>query len=114
MDIRHYTVALEVDPANQSIDGYAEIDLRLSSPTNLLLLDLWHGLTVRQVEVNGKKEKFSHSRNDLLTIPGAKPYAAGPIKIKVTYGNSKEALNSTIDRTRRRLTICLRFLISYP
>ena len=54
MDIRHYTLALEVDPVSRSIDGYAEIDLRLSSSTNLLLLDLWHGLTVRQVVVNGK------------------------------------------------------------
>ncbi len=86
MDIRHYTVALEVNPISQSIDGYAEIDLRLSSSTNLLLLDLWHGLTVRQVEVNGKKEKFSHSGNDLLSITGTKPYAAGAIKIKVAYG----------------------------
>ena len=86
IDIRHYTVALDVDPVNQSIEGYAEIDLQLSTASNILLLDLWHGLTVRQVTVNGKKEKFSHSTNDLLTITGANPFAPGKIKIKVEYG----------------------------
>ena len=86
MDIRHYTVALEVDPANQSIEGYAEIALLLSASSTVLVLDLWHGLTVREVSVNGKKETFSHTENDLLTITGAKPFATGSIKIKVVYG----------------------------
>ena len=38
MDIRHYTVALNVDPTQQSIDGYTEIDLILSESTPVLLL----------------------------------------------------------------------------
>ena len=29
MDIRHYTVALEVNPTKKSINGYTEIDLNL-------------------------------------------------------------------------------------
>ena len=86
MDIRHYTVALDVDPVQQTINGYAEIDLILSASSPILLLDLWHGLTVQLVLVNGRKEDFVHGENDLLTITGNKPFAIGKIKIKVVYG----------------------------
>ena len=86
MDIRHYTVALEVDPTKQSIKGYTEIDLILSETSPVLLLDLWNGMKVEQVTVNGKKETFNHAENDLLTITGAKSFASGKIKIKVVYG----------------------------
>ncbi len=83
MDIRHYTIALDVDPANKSIDGYTEIDLILSQPTNLLLFDFWHGLTVSQVLVDGKKESFKHGDDDLIRIE--KSLAAGRIKVKISY-----------------------------
>jgi aminopeptidase N len=87
MDIRHYTVALSVDPIQQSIDGYTEIDLILSATSPVILLDLWHGLTVKQIFVNGKKEEFTHSNDDLLTISGIKPFLpAKKIKVKVEYG----------------------------
>ena len=49
MDIRHYTVALEVDPTTKSIKGYTEIDLLLLKPSNEILLDLWHGLTISKI-----------------------------------------------------------------
>lgn len=86
MDIRHYTVALEVDPVQQSIKGYTEIDLKLSTVSPVLLLDLWHGLTVEKVWVNGKVNPFVHNENDLLTITGNKPFEVGKIKVKVAYG----------------------------
>lgn len=85
MDIRHYTIALEVDPQARSIKGYTEIDLILSTSSPVLLLDLWHGMKVDQVTVQGKKEIFNHSENDLLSITRSKPFPAGKIKIKVTY-----------------------------
>jgi len=86
MDIRHYTVALDVDPVSKSIKGYTEIDLNLSSQSPILVLDLWHEMKVEQVFVNGKKENFSHTENDLLSITGTKPFVPGKIKIKVEYG----------------------------
>jgi hypothetical protein len=33
MDIRHYTVLLDVNPNDKSINGYTEIDLNLLQPT---------------------------------------------------------------------------------
>jgi aminopeptidase N len=89
MDIRHYTVALTVDPEKQTINGYTEITLVLSEASPILLFDLWHGLTVEQVLVNGKKETFNHAQNDLLTITGAKVFAvAKRLTVKVVYGGT--------------------------
>jgi len=86
MDIRHYTVALNVDPEQQTINGYTEIDLILSEATPVLLFDFWHGLTVEQVWVNGKKKTFQHGKDDLIRITDSQPFAAGKIKTKVAYG----------------------------
>lgn len=86
MDIRHYTIALEVDPENKSINGYTDIDLILSNATPTLLFDLWHGLTVKQVWVNGKNAVFSHSKSDLLTITGDQQFPASRLSVKISYG----------------------------
>ena len=81
MDIRHYTLALDVDPQQKTINGYTEIDLILSKESGVLLLDLWNGLTVKQILVNGKQQTFVH-QNDLITINASQPWPAGKIKIK--------------------------------
>ena len=84
MDIRHYTVALDVDPTQKYINGYTEIDLNLSQPSNVLLFDFWHGLTVKEILVNGKKESFTHGKDDLVKINSAQQ--AGKVKVRITYG----------------------------
>lgn len=84
MDIRHYTIALDVDPDQKAINGYTEIDLILTSPTDHLLFDFWHGLTVSNVWVNGKTKTFNHSTDDLIRIDQALP--AGKVKVKIAYG----------------------------
>ncbi len=86
MDIRHYTVALDVDPEQKTINGYTETDLILSQSTNSLLFDLWHGLTVNQVWVNGKSGNFTHTDDDLLKIASQQQLAAGKVKVKIAYG----------------------------
>lgn len=40
MDIRHYTIVLDVDPNTKSINGYTEIDLNLQQSTNKFLFDV--------------------------------------------------------------------------
>jgi aminopeptidase N len=86
MDIRHYTVALDVDPKQQSINGYTEIDLILSKATDVLLFDFWHGLTVKDIMVNGKKETFKHGDDDLIKINSSQQ--AGKVKVKIAYGGN--------------------------
>lgn len=86
MDIRHYTVVLDVDPEQETIDGYTEIDLVLIEKTNTFLFDLWHGLTVKQVWVNGKTMLFKHGEDDLLYINPTIPAVPGRHKVKIAYG----------------------------
>ena len=87
MDIRHYTVALTVDPEHKTIKGYTDIDLILSTPTPTILLDLVHLYTVEKVWVNGKAVSFKHSE-DLLYINTSTEIPAGKVHIKVQYGGT--------------------------
>ncbi|MEJ7626234.1 MAG: M1 family metallopeptidase [Ferruginibacter sp.] len=86
MDIRHYTLVLDVDPDQKTINGYTEIDLNLKQSTNSLLFDLWHELTINQVWVNSKSVKFEHTENDLVKIALVKEQPAGKVKVKIAYG----------------------------
>ena len=86
MDIRHYTVSLEVDPAARTIQGYTEIRFQLLQPAQQLLFDLWHGLTVSRIWVNGKMAEFSHGKDDLVRINTEKVLPAGPQLVKIAYG----------------------------
>lgn len=85
MDVRHYTINLEVDPDNKTIDGYTEIDLNLSQSTDVLLFDLVHLLQVKRVLIGKKEQKFTHE-NDLIRIALSSALPAGKTKVKIEYG----------------------------
>ncbi|HYC40653.1 MAG TPA: M1 family metallopeptidase [Chitinophagaceae bacterium] len=86
MDIRHYAIVLEADPAAKTINGHTTISLELSQPGSILLLDLWHGLQVKSVSVNGTKQPFTHVAGDLLRITTASPLPARRHTVRVDYG----------------------------
>jgi len=86
VDIRHYTVALDVNPNDKSINGYTEIDLNLLQPTSNLLFDFWHGLTITQLWVNEKIQTYTHTNDDYIKIPLTQELPAGKVKVKVAYG----------------------------
>jgi len=85
MDIRHYTVSLTVDPEQQNIDGYTEIDLILSQPANRLVFDLTKLMMAKKVWVNGKEAKQDH-QDDKLIITSAAAFNTGKTKVKIAYG----------------------------
>jgi len=85
MDIRHYTIALDVNFEQKSIDGYTTIDVIMAQPTHILLFDLLDSLDVKQVLVNNKKEPFEH-KNDVIRISLADELPAGRAVVKVIYG----------------------------
>lgn len=85
MDIRHYTISLDVDPGQQSINGYTEIDLILSEPTNMLLFDLVHLLKVEKIWIDKKPANFEH-KDDLIYVHSTATINAGKHKVKVQYG----------------------------
>ena len=86
MDIKHYTVAMDVDPRTQTIDAWTEIDFIISEESSTLLFDLWHGLNIKEVTVNGKKQVYKHSDIDLINISLNQPLKPGRAKVKVNYG----------------------------
>jgi len=85
MDVRHYTIALNVDFNQKSIDGYTIIDVIMAKPAKVLLFDLLDSLGVKQVLVNSKQAPFEY-KNDLIRINLADSLPAGRASVKVIYG----------------------------
>lgn len=84
MDIRHYTIALDIDIPNERINGYTIIDVNMLQPTKTLLFDLLDSFTIHRITVNGKKQNFDYERN-LINIRMDKELAAGKALVRVDY-----------------------------
>jgi len=85
MDVRHYTIALNVDFSQKSIEGYTTIDIITAKPTRVLLFDLMNDYTVHSVWVNGSKRSFDF-KDKLITIQLNKELPAGKASVKILYG----------------------------
>ncbi|WP_395627771.1 M1 family metallopeptidase [Daejeonella sp.] len=85
MDIRHYTIALDVDMEQQLINGHTTIDLILSSPTDTILFDLVHLLKVKKITTNNKNSSF-FQKGDLIYITAKDGFQAGKQTVKIEYG----------------------------
>jgi aminopeptidase N len=85
MDIRHYTIILDVDIDKKTIAGSTEIDMILSKPSDTILLDLVYLLKVEKVKANDKPVNFQHVK-DKIYITSTGPFQAGKQKITIYYG----------------------------
>ncbi|ASU34810.1 M1 family metallopeptidase [Mucilaginibacter xinganensis] len=85
MDVRHYTIALNVDFKQRTIDCSTTIDVIMAQPTRVLLFDLLDSLNISQVLVNNKKQPFEY-KNNLIRINLTNELPAGKASVKVTYG----------------------------
>ncbi|TYB79387.1 M1 family metallopeptidase [Bizionia myxarmorum] len=85
MDIRHYTINLDVDIENESINGFTEVTMLLEKPSDSLLLDLIHFLKVNSVSVNGETTAF-FQKKDYLYIVNKNSFQAGKQLVKIDYG----------------------------
>lgn len=93
MDIRHYTLSLDVDIAKQSIAGFVEIDLILLQPSDTILFDLVHFLNVSRISSAKKKLDFLRS-GDYVYITNPKGFKAGKQTFKIEYnGQPPVAVN---------------------
>lgn len=84
MDIRHYTIELEVDIAKQSIGGFTEVSLNLSKKSDTILLDLIHLYKVTNITVNGNSSIFTQ-KDDKIFITSPAGFEAGNQKVKIEY-----------------------------
>lgn len=84
MDVRHYTISLNVDIKNQSIEGYTTIDIILNKPTDTLLFDLVHLLNVESILV-GNEPKNYFQKGDFIYISDENTFQSGHQKITINY-----------------------------
>lgn len=85
MDVRHYTLALDVNIENQSIGGYAENDVILTKPTDTIMFDLYKGYKISSITVDRKNESFVH-QGDAIFITKTAGFKLGKHIIKINYG----------------------------
>ena len=85
MDIRHYTISLDVDVSKESIKGYTEVDVVLANAADTLLLDLINFYQVSSILVNGKNHQFTHTDNKLYIVSD-KGFQPGKAIVRVNYG----------------------------
>ncbi|HEX5153555.1 MAG TPA: M1 family metallopeptidase [Parafilimonas sp.] len=97
MDIRHYTIALDVNIPEQFISGYTTIDFNLLQPTHVLLFNLLDSFHIKSITVNNKKQSFDY-KNNLITINLANELPAGKASVTVVYeGNPHTAIRPPWD-----------------
>lgn len=84
MDIRHYTLSLNVDITKQTINGFVDIDVLLAKTADTILLDLINLYQVSAITIKGKALRFSHIDNKLYIV-GEKAFTQGAVKIRVNY-----------------------------
>lgn len=85
MDIRHYTLALEVNIQDESLAGSNTIDLILSQSTDTILFDLVNFLKVDKISVDKKPTDFIQN-GDQIFITSKGSFNAGKHTVKIEYG----------------------------
>jgi aminopeptidase N len=99
-DVLHYELALDVDPASESISGTVSIHAKslVASPASVVL-DFFNVLTVGEVRENGAPALYSHL-NDLITVDLSGEYSAGDtIRIEIDYAGKPTAENDELRDT---------------
>ncbi len=84
MDIRHYTINLNVDVEHRTINGNVEITLNISKQTDTLLIDLVHLMLVEKIKVNNRSVAFTQ-KDDKIYITSKTGFKAGQQKINIEY-----------------------------
>jgi aminopeptidase N len=85
MDIRHYTLSLDVDIPNQAINGFVEVDFILTHPADTILFDLIDRFEVKQIRVEKQVVNFSR-KDDKIFITSSKLFHEGKHTVRIEYG----------------------------
>ena len=85
MDIRHYTLSLDIDILGQAIDGFLTADFILGHTSDTLLFDLIDQLKVKRITQNKKPIPFTQA-HDQIVIVNPKGFKPGRQQIKIEYG----------------------------
>lgn len=84
MDIRQYTLALDIDIPNRSISGYTEIKIQQLEKSDTILFDLIHLYLVNKVTVNNKAVAFAQ-QDDKVFITAQNGFEKGEKYVRIYY-----------------------------
>jgi len=87
-DVRHYDLALTVDPTARSIEGTLAMRATMTGTTTRLALDLDSALAVRGVLLDGDAVPFTHDAGRIWITPATAPAAGSEFKVTVAYGGT--------------------------
>ena len=97
MDIRKYSLNLDVDIANKFIKGNTTVNLQLKNAADTILLDLIQHFHIEAIKVDGKPVSFDH-KEEKIFIKGngfdkTNQFGAGNHSVFIAYsGNPPEAI----------------------
>lgn len=84
MDVRHYTLAVDVDIVNESITGSVTVDFILQKAADTVLFDLVHFMNVTKIQASKKNIPF-YRDHDLIYIVSAGGFKPGRQSITIEY-----------------------------
>ncbi len=84
MDIKQYSIHIQVDILGKKVSGYTIIKCYLKEATHEILFDLMDSMKVSEVSVDDKKVSFTH-QNSLLNLESVQAWKSGTVFIKVVY-----------------------------
>lgn len=87
-DVRHYDLALTVDPAAKTIDGTLAMTAKLIAATRELALDLDPALQVHAVRLGGAPVDHEQRDGRIWVRPAAELAAGSEVVVAVDYGGA--------------------------
>ena len=85
-DVRHYDLAVRVDPAEQRIDGQNTVTVEVLEPTEIFEINLDDRLEVVSVKSAGVVCAFRHA-DGVIAVEPREPWAVGERhEVTITYG----------------------------
>ncbi|GAA0428619.1 M1 family metallopeptidase [Acrocarpospora corrugata] len=91
-DVEHYDLKLRFNPKTDVLSGTATITATATKNLSRFNLD-FSGLTVRKVEVNGKKATFRRKGQELTVTPAAGPADEAKFTVSVQYDGKPKPVN---------------------
>jgi aminopeptidase N len=90
-DVRHYSLRLEYEPSNNTLDARAVISARATQNLSRFDLDL-RGLHVSRVKVDGRRVAFTRSGQELVITPARGIRKGHAFEVTVRYDGQPTAI----------------------
>jgi aminopeptidase N len=94
IDVTHYDVALEVEPATDEVQGSVTLELTATTRLTEVWIDAGDGLDVTAVAVEGRAAEFEHRDDELVVTLPTSLAAGASTDVAITYAAVPDPLTS--------------------